>query len=82
MTSYSDPSTSLTFSVNFQKIPILKGRENYVDWADAIKRVMDSVQAWPIIQGIFPEPTVPEYLYKALLRPKKLISAYRVQHKI
>lgn len=47
---------------DISRIPLLKGDENYLEWATSIINTLDANGAWDIIEGRHLKPEEPPYL--------------------
>src|SRR5450755_4275527 len=80
MTSRTNPSITSSSGVSLSKIPTLKGRDNYAEWAREIRYPLMAANAWEFTSGKRETPEPPSYRYNMPKRPAELIRRRRQEY--
>src|SRR6266511_5467725 len=71
------PSITFSSGISLSKIPTLRGRDNYTEWAREIPYPLKTINTWEFTLGERKIPDIPSYLYDMQKRPTDLIQRRR-----
>src|SRR6266536_5726571 len=80
MTYRTNPSIPSSSGVSLSKIPTLRGRDNYAEWAREIRYPLKAANAWEFTSGERKIPDIPPYPYDMPKRPTDLIQRWRQEY--
>ncbi len=80
MTYRTNPSITSSSGISLSKIPTLRGRDNYAEWAREIRYPLKAANAWEFTSGERKMPDIPPYPYDMPKRPTDLIQRRRQEY--
>lgn len=72
-------STFHASKTSLDAIPVLKGRENYKNWARQMESHLKASKAWEIIEGEWKRPAKPKY-HEVPIFPQELIEEHKAEY--
>ena len=73
----TNPSITSSSDISLSKIPTLRDRDNYAEWAREIRYPLKAANAWEFTSGERKIPDIPPYPYDMPKRPTDLIQRRR-----
>src|SRR6266536_3751321 len=80
ITYRTNPSITSSSDISLSKIPTLRGRDNYIEWAREIRYPLKIANTWEFVLGERKIFDIPPYLYNILKRLTDLIQRRRQKY--